>query len=399
MKNAGAGKSPYNFDEIVSRLGTGSIKYDRGKLLGHPEDVIPMWVADMDFRAAPEITKVLEETVRHGIFGYTDTGLDYAEAVVGWYERRFGCRLDPSWLVKAPGVVFALNTAIKAYSSEGDAVLIQTPVYHPFHSSVAINGRRLVDNTLVYRRGRYTVDFKDFERKLVREKVKVFILCSPHNPVSRVWTEEELQKMGSLCLKHGCVVVADEIHSDFVWEGSRHMVFTAVDEAFQENAVLLTAPSKTFNLAGLHIASTFIPNPALRKKYALETERTGLSQLSVTGINACRAAYERGEAWFEELKRYLEKNIAYTSDFFRANLEKIELVKPEGSYLLWADFSRLKIAHEEMMKRLVFEAGVWFSDGLSFGEAGRGFLRINVASPLKTVSAALERLAAFVKKL
>ncbi|MDR2404880.1 MAG: pyridoxal phosphate-dependent aminotransferase [Deltaproteobacteria bacterium] len=389
----------YNFDEIVERNGTNCIKYDWRAKKGLSSDVIPLWVADMDFRTADEIIESLVKTARHGIFGYSDTDESYFTPIGEWFKRRFQATLKPEWLVKAPGVVYAINTAIRAYSEENDPVLIQSPVYHPFHSSVTVNKRRLVDNTLIYKDGKYTIDLNDFEDKIVKEKIGLFILCSPHNPVGRVWTREELTAMGEICLRHNCLVLADEIHQDFVWGGREHHVFTELDPRFQEIAVVMTAPSKTFNLAGLNTSNIFIPNESLRKKFTKEVERTGVSQLSIMGLNASIAAYSHGYEWFDQLKDYLEKSILYIESFFKNNLQELHLVKLEGTYLMWADFSRLNIKHEDLVKRLASDAKLWLSDGLGFGESGRDFQRINIAAPLKTVSSALERLAAFVKSL
>jgi cystathionine beta-lyase len=398
-EQAGNRPRPYNFDLIVERRGTNCIKYDGAKARGYPDDLLPLWVADMDFRTADEVIEALVRAARHGIFGYSDTDGEYFKPIGEWFQRRLGCRLEPEWLVKTPGVVYALNTAIRALSKENDAVLIQTPVYHPFHSSVTANKRRLVDNTLVYRDGSYSIDLEDFERKLVSEKCALFILCSPHNPVGRVWREDELRAMGDVCLRHKCLVIADEIHQDFVWGGRTHHVFLSLDPSYEKNTVLLTAPSKTFNLAGLHNSNIFIPDKALRRKFQDEIDRSGISQLSIMGIEASVAAYRHGERWFEELKAYMEQNIAYVREFFRNNLKKLHLVELQGTYLAWADFSSLNIPHDELKRMIIHKAKLWLSDGLSFGEAGRDFQRINIAAPRKIVHEALERLASLVKDL
>jgi cystathionine beta-lyase len=386
-------RSGYNFDEAADRTGTWSIKCDGAAARGYPSGLIPMWVADMDFRTADEVVDALVKVARHGIFGYSDTGPEYFAPIGSWFERRFGARLEPEWLVKAPGVVYAISTAVRAFTEVNDAVIIQTPVYHPFYSCVKVNRRRLVESPLIHQGGRWTIDFADFERKIESEKAKLFILCSPHNPVGRVWTGDELKTMGEICLRHKCLVASDEIHCDFVWGGSKHRVFSSVDPAFEKNTVLMTAPSKTFNLAGLHVSSVFIPDPALRKRYKEAADRTGLSQLSIMGLAAGYAAYKYGEVWFEELKAYLEKSIFFAKGFFQRRVPKAVLSELEGTYLLFADFSALGVPHEELSKMIVHKAGLWLSDGLSFGSGGRGFQRINIATPLKTVEAALERLA------
>jgi cystathionine beta-lyase len=398
-RQTGKKRAPYNFDELINRRGTNCIKFDWAEKRGFPPDVIPLWVADMDFRSPDEVIEALVAAARHGVFGYSDAGPGYFEAIRSWFDRRFGFQLREDWLVRTAGVVYSLNMAIRAFSREGDHVLIQSPVYPPFHSSVTDNGRKVSDNTLVYRDGAYSIDLLDFERKLKQGRIKLFLLCSPHNPVGRVWDPEELSAMGELCLKHGCVVVADEIHCDFVWGGREHRVFPSLGEAFQKNTVLLTAPTKTFNLAALHNSNVFIPNPALRQRFQDEVARSGISQLSVMGLVACQAAYEHGEGWFEELKAYLAGNIRYTEDFFRANLKGLSLVETQGTYLMWADFSDLFLDHKELKRLLKEKARVWLSDGLTFGVAGRNFQRINVAAPRRVIHEGLERISLMLRDL
>ncbi|MDR2339506.1 MAG: pyridoxal phosphate-dependent aminotransferase [Deltaproteobacteria bacterium] len=395
----GLSKAKFDFDELIPRKGTNCIKYDWAKERGFPDDVLPMWVADMDFRTAGEIIEALEKSARYGIFGYTEVGPSYFDPIGDWFQRRFGYQLRPDWMLKTPGVVFALNMCVRAYTREGDNVLIQSPVYHPFHSSVTENGRKILDNTLIYKDGAYSVDLADFERKIVDGKVGLFLLCSPHNPVARVWTEEELSAMGAICLKHGCVVAADEIHCDFVWGERNHRLFPSVGHAFERNAVLLTAPSKTFNLAGLNTSNVFIPDPSLRQRFRDEVSRTGVSQLQVMGLVACEAAYRHGEPWFDALKGYLEGNIAYVESFFRERLAPLSLAETQGTYLMWADFSGLKLPHKTLSKLLSQKARLWLSDGLTFGEAGKEFRRINVATPRKNVEEAMGRLAGMLESL
>jgi cystathionine beta-lyase len=307
--------------------------------------------------------------------------------------------LKNKWLVKTPGVVYAINMAVRAYTKAKDSVLIQSPVYQPFHSSVLLNGRRLVDNTLISKNGEYKIDFDDFEEKIKKEKIGLFILCSPHNPVGRVWTKEELNTMGDICHQHNCIILSDEIHADFVWGKRTHHVLSELQPKFEDITVLLTAPSKTFNLAGLSLSNVFIPNNILRRKFKEEIEKSGISQLSITGINASFAAYQHGEEWFTQLKEYLEKNILYVESFFQNNLKKLSLTKLEGTYLMWADFSKIKISHEDLCILLKKDARLWLSDGLSFGKSGRNFQRINIAAPLKVINEALERLTTFIRHL
>ena len=383
----------YSFDKIIDRRGTDSLKYDLAAKRGMPEDIIPLWVADRDFPAPPEVLEALVEKSRHGIFGYSDTiGDDYFNALADWYASRFNWHLSPKWLVKTPGVVFAICTAIRALTEEGDAVLIQEPVYYPFAGSVRANNRNLVVNELVYRDGRYYIDFDDFEDKIARNRVRLFILCSPHNPVGRVWSEEELAAMGEICLKYGVKVVADEIHADFVYPGYRHHVFETIRPEFADMTITCTAPTKTFNLAGLQISNVFISNTELRKKFKQELEKTGYSQPNIMGLVACKAAYRYGAQWLEDLNSYLVSNLALVRDFLAQELPSVRLVEPEGTYLLWLDFRALDLPDKELNDLIVQKAGLWLNAGPMFGAGGEGFQRINIGCPAATLQKALERL-------
>lgn len=383
----------YSFDKIIDRRGTDSLKYDLAAKRGMPEDIIPLWVADMDFPAPPEVLEALVEKSRHGIFGYSDTiGDDYFNALADWYASRFNWHLSPKWLVKTPGVVFAICTAIRALTEEGDAVLIQEPVYYPFAGSVRANNRNLVVNELVYRDGRYYIDFDDFEDKIARNRVRLFILCSPHNPVGRVWSEEELAAMGEICLKYSVKVVADEIHADFVYPGYRHHVFETIRPEFADMTITCTAPTKTFNLAGLQISNVFISNTELRKKFKQELEKTGYSQPNIMGLVACKAAYRYGAQWLEDLNSYLVSNLALVRDFLAQELPSVRLVEPEGTYLLWLDFRALDLPDKELNDLIVQKAGLWLNAGPMFGAGGEGFQRINIGCPAATLQKALERL-------
>lgn len=383
----------YSLDKIIDRRGTDSLKYDLAARRGMPGNVIPLWVADMDFPSPPEVLEALVEKSRHGIFGYSDTiSDDYFNALADWYSNRFGWQLSPKWLVKTPGVVFAICTAIRALTDEGDAVLIQEPVYYPFAGSVRANDRKLVVNELVYRDGRYSIDFADFEEKIEKNRVKLFILCSPHNPVGRVWTKEELAAMGEICLKYGVKVVADEIHEDFVYPGYRHHVFETVMPEFADITITCTGPTKTFNMAGLQISNVFISNTDLRKRFKQELERTGYSQPNIMGLVACRAAYRHGAKWLDDLISYLVSNLDLLRDFLRKELPFIRLVEPEGTYLVWLDFRALGLPDKELNELIVHKAGLWLNSGPMFGAGGEGYQRINIGCPAAILQEALERL-------
>ncbi|MDR3209084.1 MAG: pyridoxal phosphate-dependent aminotransferase [Oscillospiraceae bacterium] len=381
----------YDFDEVIERRGTNSLKFDFARERGRPEDILPLWVADMDFLAPPAVTEALVRA-SHGIFGYSEAKDAYFDAVRAWFARGFEFELQPEWLVKSPGVVFALATAVRAFTEPGGAVLILSPVYYPFSEVVLDNGRRLARSSLVYTDGAYRVDFADFERKLTKSGATLFLLCSPHNPVGRVWTRAELTRLGEICLRHGCVVVSDEIHCDFVFDGHRHHIFGSLSPAFLDGSVLCTAPSKTFNLAGLQISNIFIANPALREKFTRELARTGYSQMNTMGLIACQAAYEHGEDWLLQLRAYLAGNLAYLRDFLRARLPSIKLVEPEGTYLVWLDFRALGLTQDALEERITHKARLWLDAGTIFGPEGAGFERVNIACPRKTLQAALERL-------
>jgi len=386
----------HNFDTPIDRHNTNSIKHDFAAEYGKPEGLIPLWVADMDFRTPPCVTEALVKSAEHSVFGYSETKKSgaYFAALQKWFGQRFGFAVDPDWLVKTPGVVFALSMAIRAFTEPGDAVLIQPPVYYPFRETVETNGRRLVTNPLAYLDGKYRIDFGDFEDKIAKNSVKLFIMCSPHNPVGRVWTMDELRQMGEICLKHNVLVVSDEIHCDFVYGGNRHTVFGTISEAFLNNSITCTSPSKTFNLAGLQTANIFISDPELRQKFKREIRRTGYSQLNTMGLVSCQAAYENGGEWLDDLLVYLERNRNYVKNFIDANLPGIRLADLEGTYLLWLDMNAYGFSETELDKIIVEKAKLWVSRGSTFGDEGKGFIRINIACPLSTLEKAFGCLAA-----
>ena len=386
----------FDFDTVIDRRNTDSLKYDFAVERGRPADVLPLWVADMDFRAPQCVLDALQASVSHGIFGYTDTKADYAEAVTGWFGRRFGWKPEAEWLVKTPGVVFALAMAIRALTEPGDGVLVQPPVYYPFYEVVRGNGRRLVENELVYRDGRYSIDFADFEQKIAEQKVKLFLLCSPHNPVGRVWTPEELQRMGAVCEKYGVIVASDEIHCDFAFPEHPHTPFPAACPALAERTIVCTAPSKTFNLAGLQASNIFIPGRELRKRFKKEIERTGYSQLNALGLVACKAAYSGGEAWLDACRAYLRDNLRFLRAYLEANLPQIRLVEPEGTYFAWLDCSGLGLTRRALNDLMINQAKLWLDAGHIFGENAGQFQRVVLACPRATLEQALEQLRAAI---
>ena len=344
-----------NFNIVVNRKNTNCLKYDFAVRRGRPENVLPLWVADMDFKVAPEITQAIEKRVAHGIFGYSEVKEEYFEAVSAWMEQKHGWHVKEDWLVKTPGVVFALAMAVQAFTEPGDAVIIQQPVYYPFSEVIADNGRRIVDNTLELKEdGKYHINFEDFEQKVKENHVKLFLLCSPHNPVGRVWTKEELKKIAAICRKYDVIVVSDEIHEDFVFNG-KHQVFADLSEDAKNRTITCTAPSKTFNLAGLQVSNIWIANPKLREKFKKQIAAAGYSQLNTLGLTACEAAYRYGGEWHAELLGYLKSNLNFLREFLQTRLPEVKLIEPEGTYLVWLDFGSLGLTEEQ--RRTAHEKG------------------------------------------
>lgn len=387
-----------DFDKIVDRVNTDCLKYDFAVRRGMPEDVLPLWIADMDFKTSSYVQEALINEVNHGIYGYSEVRDEYFEVLKGWMSRHYNWEVERRWLVKTPGIVYALGMAVHAFTEKGDAVMLQQPVYYPFTEVIVDNDRKLVSNTLVQdEKGYYHMDFDDMEEKIVKENVKLFFLCSPHNPVGRVWTKAELTRLGDICIKHGVIVVSDEIHADFVFEG-KHQVFADISQEFADISVTCTSPSKTFNLAGLQISNIFIPNNRIRSKFRHAIDQSGYSQLNVMGLVACKAAYKDGDEWYEAMREYVWNNIKYTEKFVRERLEGVKMTKLEGTYLVWLDFRGLGLSVQQLEDLIIKKAGLWLDSGKIFGEAGEGFQRINVACPRATLTEALERIEKAIKE-
>ena len=382
----------YNFDEVINRYNTNSLKYDFALQRKRPQDAIPLWVADMDFKTPDEVQNALVNKSKHGIFGYSEPTKEYFDALNAWFKKHHNWDIDTSKVVLACGVVFAIAATIRALTKENDAVLICQPVYYPFEETIKVNNRKLIVSELVNNNGRYEVDYEDFEAKIVNNDVKLFVLCNPHNPVGRVWTKDELEKIGDICLKHNVFVISDEIHSDFTYEGNKHTVFCTIKKEFEDNCIVCTAPTKTFNLAGLHISNIYIPNDSIRRKYKLEMDRIGYSQSNIMGIVACQAAYENGDIWLNELKQYLKDNLEFVRNYINTNLPKLKLIEPEGTYLLWIDCKGLELCDYELKELINYKAKVWVDDGYVFGKGGSGYIRINIACPRSILKQALDRI-------
>jgi cystathionine beta-lyase len=379
----------YDFDRVIDRSNSYSIKYEpswRGK----PDDILPLWVADMDFAIPVCVQEALVSRAQHGIFGYSEPDASYFDVMRKWFEERFNWITERDWVTITPGVVNALYIAVRALTKQGDGIVIQQPVYYPFESSIKKTGRQLLVNELVYSGGRYGIDFEDFETKI--KQAKMFIMCNPHNPVGRVWKRDELERMGEICLRHGVIVIADEIHEDFIFPGHKHLVFSALNQDFANITVTCTSPSKTFNLAGLLCANIFISNKELREKFKEEYARCGLSQPGVMGLICCKAAYQDGAEWLDQLLDYLTGNMIFLKTYLSTHIPKIKFVEPEGTYLAWLDCNESGISIQNLDETFVQKGRLWLSSGLSFGKGGKGFERINTACPRSVLHNALERL-------
>lgn len=389
---------PFDFDTLIDRRNTASTKHDTVAVNGYPEDVIPMWVADMDFRVPECVTDALQKAVDHGIFGYSFATEDYYKAVQGWFASRFDWQLEKDWIQFSPGVVFALSTAIRVMTQPGEAVLVTPPVYYPFYNVINNNERKLVESLLVYEDGKYTVDYADFEQKIVDNDVKLFILCSPHNPICRVWSVEELQTIGAICRRHGVKVISDEIHCDFTWPGVTHTPFLKACPEMAEDLIVCTAPSKSFNLAGLETSNIIIPGEALRAGWQQEMLRINFHAPNSLGLRACQAAYEGGAPWLDACKAYMYENLQYVRDFLAERLPQIKLVEPEGTYFAWLDCSGLGMTKETLDEMIIQKAKLWLDTGSLFGSCAEQFQRVVLACPRSVVEKAMLQLEKAVKE-
>ena len=387
-----------DFDMVVERRGSDSLKFDFAKERGLPADVLPFWVADMDFRISGFIQDALIRQVQHGIYGYTETRENYKAVIAKWMKRRNDWDIRDYQLVKTPGVVPAIGAAVEAFTEKGDAVLIQQPVYYCFSEVIRLCNRRVVSSDLLLtvdaeEKLRYVIDFEDFERKIVEEKVKLFLLCNPHNPGGRVWTRKELEHLAEICYRHHVIVVSDEIHSDLIFPGHKHTVFATVSPEAEEITVTCTSPGKTFNISGLQIGNVLIKN----RRLWLDFKRTlngscGYSQANAAGIAACEAAYKYGEEWYKGVLSYIHENLEYLKDYLKKYLPMLGLMEPEATFLVFLDFRKLHLSTGEEKDLIVNKAKLWLDSGEVFGEPGRGFERINIACPRSVLTEALERL-------
>ncbi|KGP72057.1 MalY/PatB family protein [Pontibacillus yanchengensis] len=368
------------FNQVIDRMNTRSVKWDLTESLFKNDQVLPMWVADMDFQTPKAVTDAIAERAAHGIFGYTITDEKIHQSIQNWLSTQHDWDIDTKWLSFSPGVVPSLHTMIEALTDKEDPILIQTPVYPPFYDVIKKHERTIVKNPLQQQDGKYEIDFNDFEEKL-KQGVKAFILCNPHNPVGRVWTKEELQKMADLCLKHDVLIFSDEIHADLVFPGHKHIPIASLSDDIAEATITCLSPTKTFNLAGLQVSYIVTPNAGYRKKINDQFGLQGIKMLNTLGITALEAAYDHGDEWLEELIGVLDDHKKYLIDTIHSHTDKVQVVEPEGTYLVWLDCRGLGLSHEELKTFMQEKAKVGLNDGASFGEEGEGFMRINIACP------------------
>ncbi len=382
-----------DFDKPIDRRGTDSYKWDSAAR----EDVLPLWVADMDFRTAPAIIEALRRRVEHGIFGYTRVPDSYYEAVAGWFARRHGWRIDREWITYTSGVVPALSAIVKALTVPGDKVLVQTPVYNCFFSSIRNNGCEVAASPLLPVGDSYAADYDDLERKAADPKVKVMILCNPHNPAGRVWRREELQRIGAICIRHGVTVISDEIHCELVFPGHRYTPFASISEEFLRHSVTCLSASKAFNIAGLQIANIVCADAERRARIDRAINDNEVCDVNPFGVIATQAAYNEGGEWLDRLIEYLHANYLHMRAFCREQLPEFPLAALEGTYLVWMDCRALGTPSAELERQLIDRAGLWLNAGTMYGAEGEGFMRWNIACPRERLSEALERFRRFVR--
>lgn len=385
----------YNFDEITPRRGTNSYKWDSSP----DNDVLPLWVADMDFKTAPAIIEALNRRVEHGIFGYVRVPDAYYEAVINWFRRRHQWTMQKEWIIYTSGVVPALSAIIKAMTQPGDKVLVQAPVYNCFFSSIRNNGCEVVCNELLYHNRTYTINYDDLEEKASDPSVKVMLLCNPHNPVGRVWTPEELKRIGEICLRNNVFIVADEIHCELVYPGHTYTPFASLSEEFLQHSATCTSPSKSFNLAGLQIANITIADAAIRQQVDKAININEVCDVNPFGVEALIAAYNESEEWLKQLLAYLQENYRYLCDFFSEHLPQFPVIKLEGTYLVWVDCSVLNKSSEAIATELLNNRKVWINEGTMYGDSGEQFIRINIACPRELLQEALQRMETTLKTM
>jgi cystathionine beta-lyase len=386
------------FGTVIERKNTASWKWDELEKVFGTTDMLPMWIADMDFAAPPAVVEAVKVRAEHGIYGYATFTHSFYASIIGWMKRRHQWKIEEEWISITPGVVPAISIAVQAFTEPGDGIVIQPPVYPPFFRCVKANNRQLIENPLKFENGKYQIDFEDLERKL-SPAVKILLLCNPHNPVGRVWSHDELGRLTQLCLKHKLLILSDEIHGDLIFQGYKHIPVAALGPEVAASTITFTAPSKTFNLAGLYTSATIISNPKLRRKFNALLEVLSVGEGNVFGIAACEAAYNHGEQWLGDLLAYLGGNADYLQHFLADKVPQIKMVKPESTYLAWLDFREFGLSGAELKDFLVRQAKVGLNDGLTFGKKGEGFARLNFGCPRSLLQEGLQRIEAAVNGL
>ncbi|OEH85066.1 cystathionine beta-lyase [Desulfuribacillus stibiiarsenatis] len=385
------------FDHNIDRKNTNAVKWDQNRAFCGEDDVLPFWVADMDFPSPEPVVQALKHRAEHGIYGYTAHSESYMNSILNWVSRRHDWHIDKGWIATVPTVLYGITLIMRSFSEPGDHIVIQPPVYHPFARIIQDNDREIVHNELVYHEGRYEMDFDDLEEKLKHPKAKLFLLCSPHNPVGRVWTHEELKRVGELCIRHNVLIISDEIHWDIVLRGHKHIPMASISEEIAQRTFTSTAPTKTFNMAGLHISNMIIPNQAFKKVIDFEIRKAALNDNNVFGLTALENAYTSGEEWLDELLAYLEGNLQLIEAFAEEHWPKVKVIPLEGTYLVWLDVSALGIDGVSLQKRLVQEAKVALHMGKTFGSGGEGFIRMNIACPKSMIEQGLTQMKEILK--
>ncbi len=388
----------YNFDELIERENTNSLKFDwRDKYFG-TRNVYPMWVADMDFKAPPAVIEAMKKRLEHEVLGYSFLPENFSHAAVQWMKKRHGWEIKPEWVTYSPGVVPSLNMAVTSLTKPGDKVIVQTPVYYPFFQAVKNNQRIITDNPLELSDGRYRMNPGDLKHKTDRQ-TRMLLLCSPHNPAGNVWTRDELLDITKICLQNNVLIVSDEIHSDIVFKPNKHVPTASLSEEIADKTVTLMSPTKSFNIAGLMTSIAIIPNKSLRTKFNRTLNNLHMSHGHIFGGIALEAAYSHGEDWLEEMIEYVETNIDFLEKYIKKNIPQIKVIHPEATYLVWLDFRNLPLSTDKIHDFVIKKAGLGLSDGAIFGGNGKGFQRMNIACPRAVLNSSLDKLKKAVEKL
>ena len=388
----------YNFDKIISRENSASVKYDLRKDVFGVEDILPLWVADMDFETPDFIREAVLKRASHPVYGYTFRTPLFSQSIMDWMMKRHKWEIKKEWVSFSPGVVPALNMAVLAFTKPGDKVVIQPPVYFPFYTAVKNHGRELLYNQLIEKNGRYEMDFEDLEKK-ADEKTRLLLLCHPHNPVGRLWSEQELETLVEICARKNILIISDEIHSDLMLNGNVHVPIASLSKKAADITLTCISPSKTFNLAGLSTSALIIPNEIHKKTYEKMLEGLHIGMGNLFGITALEAAYNQGEEWLGQLLQYLDQNLSLLTEYIESRIPLIKVIQPEATYLVWLDFRKLNLKSKELKEFVIRKAGIGLNDGPSFGPGGDGFQRINIALPRERLLLALEKLEKAVNKL